>query len=76
MHPAPTPALAHPRRQTHSCAATPLPSAGQGSAYIHTTSNVFAYADNGLKSDFGGHDHVWEKNLLLYVNNWCAFAAE
>ena len=40
-----------------------------GSAYIHTFSNVFAYAANGLKSDFGGHDHVWEKNLLLYVNN-------
>ena len=40
-----------------------------GSAYIHTFSNVFAYAANGLKSDFGAHDHVWEKNLLLYVNN-------
>ena len=40
-----------------------------GSAYIHTFSNVFAYADNGLKSDFGGHDNVWERNLLLYVNN-------
>ena len=27
------------------------------------------YADNGLKSDFGGHDNVWERNMLLFVNN-------
>ena len=29
-----------------------------GSAYLHTHSNVMVYGDNGLKSDFGGHDHV------------------
>ena len=40
-----------------------------GSAYIHTYSNVMVYGDNGLKSDFGGHDHVWEGNLLMYVGN-------
>jgi len=38
-----------------------------GSAYLHTHSNVMVYGDNGLKSDFGGHDHVWEDNLLYYV---------
>lgn len=27
------------------------------------------YADNGLKSDFGGHDNKWEGNLLYYVGN-------
>ena len=27
------------------------------------------YAANGLKSDFGGHDHTWIGNLLLYVGN-------
>ena len=40
-----------------------------GSSYIHTYSNVFVYGDNGLKSDFGGHDHTWIGNLLLYVGN-------
>ena len=43
-----------------------------GSAYLHTHANVMVYGDNGLKSDFGGHDHVWESNLLLYVGNCCA----
>ena len=40
-----------------------------GSAYIRTYANVFVYGDNGLKSDFGGHDHTWHRNLLLYVGN-------
>jgi len=40
-----------------------------GSAYLHTHHNVMVYGDNGLKSDFGGHDHVWESNLLAYVGN-------
>jgi hypothetical protein len=38
-----------------------------GSAYFKTYSNFFAYGDNGLKSDFGGHDHEWQKNILAYV---------
>jgi hypothetical protein len=31
--------------------------------------NFFAYGDNGLKSDFGGHDNVWHGNVLAYVGN-------
>lgn len=40
-----------------------------GSAYLHTHHNVMVYGDNGLKSDFGGHDNVWESNLLAYVGS-------
>jgi len=39
-----------------------------GSAYLHVYSNVFAYGDDGLKSDFGGHDNVWDSNLVAYVS--------
>jgi hypothetical protein len=28
-----------------------------------------AYGDNGLKSDFGGHDEVYYDNVLAYVGN-------
>merc|ERR1711966_352076 len=40
-----------------------------GSAYFKTYSNSFAYGDNGLKSDFGGHDHSWKDNIIAYVGN-------
>jgi len=40
-----------------------------GSAYYKTYSNFFAYGDNGLKSDFGGHDHEWRENVIAYVGN-------
>jgi hypothetical protein len=38
-----------------------------GSAYIKVRDNVLAYAVAGLKSDFGGHDEVYDSNLLAYV---------
>ena len=38
-----------------------------GSAYIQVHDNLLAYADNGLKSDFGGHDEVYSGNVLAYV---------
>eukprot|EP01048_Picozoa_sp_COSAG05_P010084 COSAG05_NODE_869_length_6866_cov_20.524457_3_plen_159_part_00 len=38
-----------------------------GSAYYHTHDNVFIYGDNGLKSNFGGHDNVHTKNIYAYV---------
>lgn len=40
-----------------------------GSAYIKTHHNFLTYADNGLKSDFGGHDHVWYNNIVAYTGN-------
>jgi len=40
-----------------------------GTAYIKTHHNFLAYADNGLKSDFGGHDHVWYENVVAYTGN-------
>jgi len=38
-----------------------------GSAYIKVYNNFLAYGDNGLKSDFGGHDEVYSNNVLAYV---------
>eukprot|EP00937_MAST-01D_sp_MAST-1D-sp2_P005490 g5490.t1 len=38
-----------------------------GSAYIQVYNNFLAFADNGLKSDFGGHDEVYFNNTLAYV---------
>ena len=32
-------------------------------------SPFFQYGDNGLKSDFGGHDNYWHGNVLAYVGN-------
>jgi len=40
-----------------------------GSAYIDVHHNFFAYGDNGLKSDFGGHDEYWHENQIAYVGN-------
>ena len=40
-----------------------------GSAYYEVYDNFFAYGDNGLKSDFGGHDNIWHGNVLAYVGN-------
>jgi len=40
-----------------------------GSAYYEVYDNFFAYGDNGLKSDFGGHDNKWHGNVLAYVGN-------
>jgi len=40
-----------------------------GSAYYEVYDNFFAYGENGLKSDFGGHDNVWHGNVLAYVGN-------
>jgi len=44
-----------------------------GSSYYKTYDNFFAYADNGLKSNFGGHDHKWSGNVLAYVGNCYQF---
>ena len=40
-----------------------------GSAYYEVFDNFFAYGDEGLKSDFGGHDNRWHGNVLAYVGN-------
>ena len=40
-----------------------------GSAYYDVYENFFVYGDNGLKSDFGGHDNKWHGNVLAYVGN-------
>ena len=39
------------------------------SRYYEVYDNFFAYGDNGLKSDFGGHDNKWHGNVLAYVGN-------
>jgi hypothetical protein len=39
------------------------------SAYIKVHENFLAYGDNGLKSDFGGHDELYYDNVLAYVGN-------
>eukprot|EP00475_Leptophrys_vorax_P015852 TRINITY_DN2221_c0_g2_i1.p1 TRINITY_DN2221_c0_g2~~TRINITY_DN2221_c0_g2_i1.p1 ORF type:complete len:787 (-),score=214.49 TRINITY_DN2221_c0_g2_i1:1749-4109(-) len=38
-----------------------------GSAYYHTHHNFFSYGDNGIKSDFDGHDNIHESNVYAYV---------
>jgi len=40
-----------------------------GSAYYRTHHNFFAYAANGLKSDFGGHHNYHEHNVYAWVTN-------
>jgi len=40
-----------------------------GSAYYQTYENFFAYAANGLKSDFNGHDNRHFRNVYGYVEN-------
>jgi len=40
-----------------------------GSSYYHTHDNLFAYAANGLKSDFGGHHNEHVHNVYAWVNN-------
>ncbi len=40
-----------------------------GSAYYNTTENFFVYAQNGEKSDFGGHDNRHSNNVYAYVGN-------
>ena len=40
-----------------------------GSAYYEVYDNFFAYGENGLKGDFGGHDNKWHGNVLAYVGN-------
>lgn len=42
-----------------------------GASYVSTKRNVFAYGAVGLKSDFGGHDHVSESDLYLMVQSFC-----
>merc|ERR1712224_993960 len=38
-----------------------------GSRYYHTYDNFFVYGQNGLKSDFGGHDNHHTNNIYAYV---------
>jgi hypothetical protein len=38
-----------------------------GSSYYQTYDNFLAYAGNGMKSDYGGHDHVWTGNIIAYA---------
>ena len=40
-----------------------------GSAYLKVYNNFLAYADNGLKTDFGGHDEVYRENVLAYTGD-------
>ena len=40
-----------------------------GSSYYDTHHNVLAFADNGLKSNFGGHNNVHRENLYLMVGS-------
>ena len=47
----------------------PPPPALPRSAYYHTHHNLFAYAANGLKSDFGGHHNFHEHNVYAWVTN-------
>lgn len=37
-----------------------------GSSYFNVYDNFFAYADNGMKSDFGVHDFYLHGNVLAY----------
>jgi hypothetical protein len=38
-----------------------------GSSYIKVHDNMLAYGKNGIKSDFGGHDETYYRNVLAYV---------
>jgi hypothetical protein len=40
-----------------------------GSSYYNTHDNFFAYAANGLKSDFGGQHNYHERNVYAWVGN-------
>jgi len=40
-----------------------------GSSYYNTHHNFFAYAANGLKSDFGGQQNHHENNVYAWVGN-------
>jgi hypothetical protein len=40
-----------------------------GSSYYNTHDNFFAYAANGLKSDFGGHHNWHNDNVYAWVTN-------
>jgi hypothetical protein len=40
-----------------------------GSAYYETHDNYFVYAENGLKSDFNGHDNRHYRNVYAFVSN-------
>eukprot|EP01084_Bolivina_argentea_P180090 311129_1 len=43
-----------------------------GSCYFIVEHNFFPYSiDNGLKSDYGGHDTVHHNNIYAYVANTC-----
>lgn len=42
-----------------------------GSAYYHVHSNFFVYGQQGLKSDFAGHDIVHERNIYAYPSGVC-----
>ena len=44
-----------------------------GTAYLRIHDNFLAYASNGLKSDFGGHDEVYTQNILAYVGT-CTYS--
>jgi len=40
-----------------------------GSAYLHAHHNFFAYGAWGLKCDFGGHDNMWDHNIIAYTSS-------
>jgi len=40
-----------------------------GSCYFATHHNVLVYADNGMKSDYGGHDNHHFNNVYAYVGS-------
>jgi len=42
-----------------------------GSAYYNTTGNFLVYGENGLKSDFGGHDNRHSNNVYAYITGSC-----
>jgi len=46
-----------------------------GSAYYQTSDNVFVFAAQGLKSDFGGRENHHTRNLYAYVGDCFLFGA-
>jgi hypothetical protein len=56
------------------------------SGYYRASSNFFSYSPFALKADFGGHDNIFDKNVLAYLAEtswfdgpagvWCTWGAQ
>ena len=42
-----------------------------GSCYYKSYENFFVYGQNGLKTDYGGHDIVHYNNIYAYISSEC-----